>query len=826
MNTTSPRRSSPRASLAAAFLAALPLLSCGPQGSDPASAALQKADETLGAVRAAPAPGSTVPTSLGQMPDAVARLETLREEVEKAIPVDDAELEATAALDSALRRIGRLRARVDGLPLDELTEVSRRLATTTRSVRDAGNVVENRLDRVEESTRQVDEMKATFEAFALLAGQAGVPPALRLRAGVCRAQLDELAARLALKRTQLLGLVDKLAEARGSAAAMTADTEQRFVEARRRFAASSEEPIWNLGISGQEARAQMSARLARDAQRVGGWFQSTFPRLLVLTIVFLGGTVVLLHQLRPGAVRRAVSDPSAAAGVRLMESPLAAGIPVTVLALVVLSPQPPAIVYDVAWLPGAPAAAWVIVKVLGPAVRRTVWVLAASLAITPLAGALGALPFTDRLTTVLQTGPLAVVLALDLYQGRLSGHAGGGRAAGVLKGVLWFLAGCLALATAGMLVGRVGLASVLGSGALGTLGGIVMLVAAYLVAAGLLQSLLASAPAQGLRMVREHAAVVSESCLAALRVAGVLVVLTISVKSFGIGSWLGSFVTGFLGATTKVGSITISPGSLLGFALVLWIAVLVSRLLGFLLAEEILPRFDLRRGTAVAISGITRYLLLVGGFVLAAGVAGIDLSTFGFVAGALGVGVGFGLQNIVSNFISGLILLFERPIQVGDAVDVPGATGTVTQIGIRASTVRTFDGADVIVPNADLISKPVTNWTGSNPDRRFDVSVGVAYGSPLETTAQALLAAARRTPGVHSTTPPEAFFQSFGESALDWTLRVWVRMDESPKVLSDLKRAVSEELGKAGIEVPFPQRDLHIRSVAPAARETLDGTAR
>ncbi|MBI5442473.1 MAG: mechanosensitive ion channel [Deltaproteobacteria bacterium] len=155
-----------------------------------------------------------------------------------------------------------------------------------------------------------------------------------------------------------------------------------------------------------------------------------------------------------------------------------------------------------------------------------------------------------------------------------------------------------------------------------------------------------------------------------------------------------------------------------------------------------------------------------------------------------------------------------------------GAAGTVTQIGIRASTVHTFDGSDVIVPNADLISKPVINWTGSNPNRRFDVPVGVACGSPLETTAQALLAAARRIPGVLPGPAPEAFFQSFGESSLDWTLRVWARMDESPKVLSNLRRAISEELGKEKIEIPFPQRDLNVRSVAQEAREALDGKGR
>jgi small-conductance mechanosensitive channel len=758
------------------------------------------------------------------MPEAVARLETLREEVGKAILVDRAEQDATEALDATLRRLERYRQRADEAPIDELTELSRRLATTTRSVKDAGATVEARLRRVEEDTRQAEELKTTFEAFALLAGQTGVPPALRLRAGICRAQLDDLSAQLARKQTRVLLLVDKLAEARGSVAAMTADTQLRLVESRRRFAASSEEPIWNLGISGQEARTEVAARLVRDAQRVGRWLESNLPRILLLTIVFFGGTVVLLHRLRPGAERRAASDPAAAAGLRFMESPWAAGIPVTVLALIVLSPEPPAIVYDVAWLPAAPAAAWVLVKVLGRGVRRTVWVLAASLAVTPFAGALGALPFTDRLTTVLQTAPLAAVLGLDLYRGRLANHAGAGRAAALLKAVLWFLACCLGLAAAGSLMGRVGIAAVLGSGALGTLGGIVLIVATYLVASGLLQSLLASGPAQGLRMIREHADLVAAKGLSALRVFGLLVVFTISIKSFGIGTWLGSSFSDFLEVKATVGSITFSPGSLLGFALVLWASSLLSQLLGFLLAEEVLPRFDLRRGTAVAISGITRYLILVGGFVLATGVAGIDLKTFGFVAGALGVGIGFGLQNIVSNFISGLILLFERPIQVGDAVDVTGAAGTVTQIGIRASTVHTFDGADVIVPNADLISKPVINWTGSNPNRRFDVAVGVAYGSPLETTAQALLAAARRTPGILPGPGPEAFFQWFGASSLDWTLRVWVRMDESPKVLSELKRAISEELGKEKIEIPFPQRDLHIRSVAPEARDALNGS--
>ena len=783
-----------------------------------------RAELEAGVASLVAAPKAEGATSLGELPEAVARLERLREEVATAIVVDDTERRAEEDLDAALRRIVRLRERLEGLPFDELVEMSRRLTTTDRSVSRTDAIVAARLRRVEEDSRQVDDLKKTFGILADLAGETAAPPAIRLRTGVCRAQLDELSIRLTQRRTGILVLVDKLAEARGSVAAMKAEMESLLIASRRQLSALAEEPIWALRFPGREAFTATADRLARDARRVVAWLDSNLPRILLLVLVIFGGTVVLLHRLRPGAARRAATDPDLVASLRVMESPLAAAIPVTVLALIAFSPQAPLIVYDVGWLIAAPAAAWVVLKMLGPDVRRTVWVLAASLALAPIANAMGALPVTDRLVMVLQTAPLAVILGLDLYRGRLSGYGIGARAGFVLKAVAWLLAACLGVAAAGALLGWVGLATLLASGALGTLGGIILIIATDLVLSGLIRDLLASGPAQGFRMVREHADLVAEKFVGALRVFAVLVAASIALYSFGFGFGFRKLLGTILGSKATLGSISISPGSILGFAFVLWLSVLFSRLLGFLLAEEILPRFDLRRGTALAISRTTSYLVILAGFVLASGVAGIDLTKFGFLAGALGVGVGFGLQNVVSNFISGLILLFERPIQAGDMVDVAGAAGTVTQIGIRASTVRTFEGADVIVPNADLISKSVTNWTGSNPDRRFDVSVGVAYGSPLETTAQALLSAARRTPGVLSTTAPEAFFQSFGDSALGWTLRVWVRMDESPKVLSDLKRAVSEELGKEKIEVPFPQRDLNIRSVAPGAREAMGST--
>jgi small-conductance mechanosensitive channel len=798
-------------------------LGCAPAADAPA-AGTPKTGVAPAAAEPTPAPASTLPTSLGELPEAVFQLETFRAEVESATAVDAAETAAMAELERALRRVDRADTRLDGLPYDELLEASRRLASSADSVRRAGDTVRERLRRVDDGSRKAAELRAVFDELARLAADPDAPPALRLRAGLCRAQLEELETALTKRRAAVLVLVDELAEARGKAAALAARTEKRLSEARRALAVSAEEPAWSLSATQPGAWAEVGGRLARDARRVRRWLESSFATVAVLSLVFFGGTLLLLRRLRPAAERRAAEDPAATAGLRFMENPVVAAIPVTLLALVAFAPEAPAFAYELAWLPGAPATAWILGRVLGPRVRRTVWVLAATLAATPFAEALDPVPLADRLANLLMTAPLAIVLGVDLYRGRIAGDAAGqGWRAGVMKTLGWLLAGCLGVASACHVLGRVGLGTFLANGALGTLGGIFLVVAAHVVASGLVRGLLATRPLRALHMVRDHADVVADRLLGAFRLFSVLLVVAVSLHAFHMGDALGAALEKVLGARAQIGSVTLSPASLAGFVLVLWLSSRVARVLGFLLAEEILPRLDLRRGTAVAISGTTRYVVLLGGFVMAAGVAGIDLTKFGFLAGALGVGIGFGLQNIVSNFISGLILLFERPIEVGDVVDVTGAAGTVTQIGIRASKVLTFDGSEVIVPNADLISKSVVNWTGASPNRRFDVTVGVGYGSSMETVARSLLAAAGRTPGILAEPAAEAFFESFGASSLDWTLRVWVRMDESGRVLSALRRAVAEELAGAGIEVPFPQQDVHIRTTPTAGTEPATG---
>jgi small-conductance mechanosensitive channel len=196
------------------------------------------------------------------------------------------------------------------------------------------------------------------------------------------------------------------------------------------------------------------------------------------------------------------------------------------------------------------------------------------------------------------------------------------------------------------------------------------------------------------------------------------------------------------------------------------------------------------------------------------------------MVGALGVGIGIGLQDIVNNVVSGLILLFERPVQVGDTVELGTVRGEVRRIGIRSSTVRTFDGAEIVIPNSKLVSESFVNWTLSDRQRRIEIPVGVAYGTDPDRVIELLDRVVRARPEFLAEPPPVVLFERLGESSLDFLVRVWTPdFDTSRRLHSLLLLDIHRALRDAGIEIPFPQRDLHVRSAAPSAATAPDGGA-
>jgi potassium-dependent mechanosensitive channel len=345
-------------------------------------------------------------------------------------------------------------------------------------------------------------------------------------------------------------------------------------------------------------------------------------------------------------------------------------------------------------------------------------------------------------------------------------------------------------------------------------------------ARGAIRTLLRSEATERRRFLRRFGIPLAERLLfvfqAVLVVGAALAVLDIwEVAPSPLATW-----TLVVGAGFTVAGLQITVGRVFFAALLLYLALVASWLARTLVQSEVYQRWEMDRGVGDSISTLVHYTLIAIGVLLALGAIGVELQNFAIVAGALGVGIGFGLQNVVNNFVSGLILLFERPVRVGDTVVIGGEWGTVTKIGLRSTIVLTFDQAELIVPNGDLVSEKVVNWTLSNPRARVILPVGVAYGSDIQQVLRLLREAAPVHPAVLDDPAPTALFMRFGDSSLDFELRVWVRqiqarLEVQSMVLAEVDRVFRE----AGIEIPFPQRDLHLRSVEPSLVRTALGGA-
>jgi small-conductance mechanosensitive channel len=271
--------------------------------------------------------------------------------------------------------------------------------------------------------------------------------------------------------------------------------------------------------------------------------------------------------------------------------------------------------------------------------------------------------------------------------------------------------------------------------------------------------------------------------------------------------------------TELFGSVTI--GSILLLLILFASVIIIERIVQKQLIRRFLSRTKLQPSLQFGLSRIIGYTLIAVGFYVAFQLVGVDLSSLAIIAASVGVGVGFGLQNIINNFVSGIIILAERPISIGDRIEVAGVAGRVTKIQLRSTTVVTNDNITMIVPNADFISNTVTNWSHGDPKVRIRVPVGVAYGSDLKLLQQLLLEAAGEHPKALRDPSPVVLFNEFGDNSLNFELGVWTQeMTAAPiHFTSEMNFIIEQKLRENDIEIPFPQRDLHVRSGLPVAAE-------
>jgi potassium efflux system protein len=775
-----------------------------------------------------PQPGST-PSSI-PIPEIAARAEevtTLLRTIETLL-ASDADIEAIRQRLPELTRQINARLEETTRSLDGRPSIEA-LDTLFSSWQRARSELARALEKLtQRATRLEDELERLAGVFDIwkrtradaLASKAPRPVLERIDALL--AAIPQAQKRLPEERSAVLVLQDRVARQ----LAKCEDGLDRVASFRQGYVGQllvrDTVPVWSRE-AGEQAWTDFVAN-AREAYQAKGvhlreFVGEEFGRVLVLVAVFVGLTVLLQAARRQAHLRHLVDERGFSVEL-VVARPVATALVVTTLTFF--------------WnYPHAPRAAIVLVSMIA--------LVAVTRSIAPLVGpwqvrwlrAFGAFFLADRLRDLFAVVPRferqlfllemlvgAGAVGWMLYRNRATlGRGEQERTWGVNKitgmilvPFIGFTIAFLAGATGYMSLGRQ-----LGYGTLTSVYVALALSAGIRVAYGLMVLLLRVQPLSRLQIVRRYRALLERRIFGVFKWIAVAIWLRAALTFFGIWTSVAATVRSGLTAHLAWGSLQVSLGDVLAFVLTLWLAVLVSRFLRFVLEEDVFSRRQLAPGASYAISNVLHYAILFLGFLLAMAALGLDLTKLTIIGGAIGVGVGFGLQNVVNNFISGLIVLFERPVRVGDAVQIGDISGQVRRIGIRSSTVRTWDGAEVIVPNATLVSERVTNWTPTDRRRRLSLPVGVSYGSAPEKVLTVLRAVAGAHSQVLSDPAPQPLFMGFGESALLFELRVWTDgLTDWQQVRSELAVALNAALGEAGIGIAFPVREVYLRKEASA----------
>jgi len=682
----------------------------------------------------------------------------------------------------------------------------------------------DRAARLEQQGTQLEERLELWGRTRSSARSQGAPPPIVERIDATTTSLRQTQDAVRERLAVMLTLQDQVGQQRALAVRQLEAVEDARLALRGRIFDRDHPPLWRALGAEEELEPWWPAvrtALQHDLDELARFAEDRRIELL-LAGLFFGVTALLALSGRRRSRRWPEDDPRRLSFELFLRHPLASALLLTLIVTPSAFTRAPAIVTDVGLLAALFPALVILRELLPGELRGTTYALAGLYVADRLRDVVATLPLVER---VLLAGESIAVVMLVLWLARPARLAAFDRAstiARLLRVATRMLLVGFVVSLGANLIGFVALARALVEGLLGSTYVAVVFYGISRVLVMMIAILLRGSLARRLHVVAAHGRRIERRSRRAVSWLATAAWAWVSLGLFEIRDTVVDGLSGWLNEPIELGAATISLGKAAAFLLALLVAVLFSRGLRFVLREEIYPRAGVQRGASHALSATIHYAVLFLGFLLALGVAGVDLGRLTLLAGALGVGVGFGLQNIVNNFVSGLILLFERPVKVGDTVELASLLGDVTRIGIRSSTVRTFDGAEVIVPNANLVSDQVINWTLSDRQRRVDVTVGVSYGTDPEVVLDLLRGVAAAHPEVLAEPAPLALFRGFGDSSLDFLLRVWVaRFEHWFVVQSDLCVAVNAALAKANIEIPFPQRDLHLRSVDTPAREAL-----
>jgi len=745
----------------------------------------------------------------------------------------DGPQEKTAEIVSRLGAVVEAVRRLAQLP-ESVDPESRKRAALVR-VRADWQANKRTLDGWEQLlTRRIDSLEAVGETLARMRrewqltldaqGTRETPQALADRTESILTAIDETDSDRQARWSALLTLQDRISREQSTANAALArmsDAEQR--QRAGRFSLDSD-PLWTaLGLRTDEAslRAQVAAdwrQRVRDFRGFVGHYPQRIAMHAGLFLVFL--TVLLM--LRASGRAQSPEYAGLKATRRVLSRPFASALLFALAATRLLYPTLPFVVVDVVVIAGLVPVLRLLPGLIGAGRRAPFYALGGLFVLDRLVGLADERTLTYRLALLGSTG-LTLVLAVWLLRSGLLGRARGGAWRSVSLAFTRTATVAFAVSILANLAGALALSRLLTRGTLISCYAALVLFAAGLALEGLVVFALRSGLVKSLRLVAVYSVSATRWTMGFIRVVLFLAWLRITFVAFDAYAPVSLWLQAVLTRRWNLGPLDFSVGGVLAFVVALAVGLLASRLIPALLQEDVLSRTKMPLATRGTIALLVRYGILAFALLAAVSAAGLELGQITIIVGALGVGIGFGLQELVNNVVSGLILAFERPIRMGDTVQVVELIGHVARIGIRASVVRTLEGAEVIVPNGQLLSSQVINWTLSDRRRRLEVAVGVAYGTEPGHVLRLLEQVASEHPRVLEIPAPLPLFRGFGDSSLDFVLRCWVADFEEGgvQVRSEIGVAIHDALRRAEIEIPFPQRDLRVRSIDPLAGQSL-----
>jgi small-conductance mechanosensitive channel len=671
------------------------------------------------------------------------------------------------------------------------------------------------------------ELATRRAAWLATSQQPDLSPALRLRSEEMAAQIEQTQGLLADPLAKLLDLGRKASALSAAVQKGEAEVVRQVAEQDRRLATMDSPPLWQA-VREAQAHEPATVGLLRSLAIETAFardYDAARARLLPALGLLAAASLPLIYWLRRRAGVLVAAQQLSEHALQALSRPWAAWLLLVAGGAVLYGLQGPNLrqqgVMLLAWIPVLGLLQRRLLSLVGPWAYLSAVFYFLNVVVSLLTGS----PLLHRALLLGLTVLMLVTLAWRLLGAHRDESTDESRLR--VRGwklVAWAACAVLAAAAAANVLGNVSLAGMLVTATLDSSYAALALYAGSRVVLALFQVLLAG-PTVAKLSARYSASLVP----AAVNVGRAVLFgawLLFTLQSFRIYRPVSSFAMTVLTHEFKIGELSLSPGNLVAFALATWAAFWVAKTVRQVLAEDIIPSLSLPRGVGNSVSSLSYYGVLMLGLLAALSAAGFQVGQLTLVFGALGVGIGFGLQDVVRNFVAGMILMFERPIQRGDTIEVAGMVGQVREIGLRATTVTTFDGADVVVPNGMLLADKLVNWTLTGTRRRISVEVSTVYGADPRRTIELLQGIARSIDGVSFAPAPQAIMTGLTAGALEFSIRAWTKdFVDWVEVRSELAVRVRDGLAEAGIEVPLPQRDLHLRSVSGDAAAGL-GKAR